>query len=100
MSRLTRKLQSLAGYSCEYIYYGGNGTDPGTDARRNVMSFRAIGAWLCGGLLMLTASSAFAAINLNSSRSNIYRSNCVKAGGKIVTDQNGKATCSKPIKQP
>ena len=54
------------------------------------MPFRAIGALLCGGLLMLTASSAFAAVNLNSSRSNIYRSNCIKAGGKIVTDQNGK----------
>ena len=52
---------------------------------RNVMPFRAIGALLCGGLLMLTASSAFAAVNLNSSRSNIYRSNCIKAGGKIVT---------------
>jgi hypothetical protein len=64
------------------------------------MSFRAIGALLCGGLLMLAASSAFAAATVNVSKSNTYRSNCIKAGGKVVTGPSGKATCSKPIKQP
>jgi hypothetical protein len=56
--------------------------------------------------LVLTADRAFAAsINLNSSRSNIYRldpndqnaaATCIKGGGAISTDSDGQKVCTKP----
>ena len=65
---------------------------------------------LCVGLLSSTAffSSAdvtFAATNLNSSRSNIYRLNsndpnaataCTASGGTLSTDKDGNKICVKP----
>jgi hypothetical protein len=57
--------------------------------------------------LTLTIDGAFAAINLNSSRSNIYKSinpnnqsavdACTKGGGTVGKDPKGKDACITPV---
>ncbi|MFI4960441.1 MAG: hypothetical protein ACHP82_03190 [Hyphomicrobiales bacterium] len=59
--------------------------------------------------LALTTDGAFASINLNSSRSNIYKainpndqnaiSACTKGGGTVGKDPKGHDTCITPKKK-
>ena len=54
---------------------------------------------------LIAAAPALAATNLNSSKSNIYRLDpkdpgaaaaCIKAGGSVLTGNNGQKLCTKP----
>jgi hypothetical protein len=59
--------------------------------------------------LALTSDGAFASINLNSSRSNIYKvinpsdqnavNACTKGGGTVGKDPSGKDACVTPKKK-
>ena len=57
---------------------------------------------LAAAFLVAFAAAAEAATNLNSSRSNNYRSepDCVKAGGTWVPRKDGKNCTLPPTKQP
>jgi hypothetical protein len=71
-----------------------------------------ISAVLCASIVALavltpTTDAAFAAINLNASRSNIYKSinpnnqsavdACTKGGGTIGKDPKGRDACITPV---
>lgn len=64
---------------------------------------------LCAALFLATMAAGFAASNLNSSRSNIYKlapndpdpeKTCVDAGGAVFTDQAGQKVCIQPAPVP
>jgi hypothetical protein len=73
--------------------------------RNNRVSVLALvgGCAVAVAALVLTTDSAFASINLNSSRSNVYRTvnprdpkavqTCKASGGTIATDPNGRPAC-------